>query len=84
MHLGELLSIPTPMPEKVKTIAAHTRRVVPKDAAHSGEELKFFDESKLPVESIVLVHGRKISPQGNLNSLARRSRTGSRSGRAAM
>ena len=56
MHLGEVLSIPTPIPEKVKTIAAHTRRVTQKDGAKSGEELKFFDESKLPVESIVLVH----------------------------
>ena len=53
MHLGEVLSIPTSTPEKVKTIAAHTRRTVKKDG---GEELKFFDESKLPIESIVLVH----------------------------
>lgn len=56
MHLGEVLSIPTLTPENVKKIAAHTRRVAQKDGAHSGEELKFFDESKLPVESIVLVH----------------------------
>lgn len=56
MHLGEVLSIPTPTPEKVKTVVAHTRRVAQKDGAESGEELKFFDESKLPVESIVLVH----------------------------
>jgi len=56
MHLGEVLSIPTVTPEKVKTIAAHTRRVTQKDGAESGEELKFFDESKLPIESIVLVH----------------------------
>lgn len=56
MHLGEVLSIPTPTPEKVKTIAAHTRRLAQKDGAESGEELKFFDESKLPVESILLVH----------------------------
>jgi len=56
MHLGEVLPIPTATPEKVKAIAAHTRRTVQKDGAQSGEELKFFDESKLPVESIVLVH----------------------------
>jgi transposase len=56
MHLGEVLLIPTVTPEKVKTIPAHTRRVTQKDGAESGEELKFFDESKLPVESIVLVH----------------------------
>src|SRR5271163_3778086 len=56
MHLGEVFSTPTPALQKLKTIAAHTRRSVPKDGAESGEELKFFDESKLPVESIVLVH----------------------------
>jgi len=56
MHLGEVLSIPTATPEKVKTIVAHTRRVAQKDGAHSGEELKFFNESKLPVESVMLVH----------------------------
>jgi transposase len=56
MHLGEVLPVPTSTPETVKTIAAHTRRVTQKDGAESGEELKFFDESKLPVESIMLVH----------------------------
>jgi transposase len=56
MHLGEVLPVPTSIPEKIKTIAAHTRRVTQKDGAESGEELKFFDESKLPVESIMLVH----------------------------
>jgi transposase len=56
MNLGEVLPVPTSTPEKIKTIAAHTRRVTRKDGAESGEELKFFDESKLPVESIILVH----------------------------
>jgi len=56
MHLGEVLPVPTSTPETVKTIAAHTRRVTQKDGAESGEELRFFDESKLPVESIMLVH----------------------------
>jgi hypothetical protein len=56
MHLGEVLPVPTSTPETVKTIAAHTRRVTQKDGAESGEELKFFDESKLPVESIMLLH----------------------------
>ncbi len=56
MHLGEALPIPALTIEKVKTIAAHTRRVVQTDGAESGEELPFFDESKVPVLSIVLVH----------------------------
>ncbi len=56
MYLGELLSIPDKLTEKVKEIAAHTRRVAPKDGAQSGEELPFFDESSVPLESIVLVH----------------------------
>jgi hypothetical protein len=56
MHSDAVLSIPATRCETLKRIAAHTRRTVQKDGAQSGEELKFFDESKLPVESIVLVH----------------------------
>ena len=56
MHLGEVLPIPDKLTAKVKTIAAHTRQVAQKDGAESGEELPFFDESQVPVESIVLVH----------------------------
>ena len=64
MHLGEVLPVPTSTPEKIKTIAAHTRRTMQKDGAESGEELKFFDQSKLPVESIVLLHeqARDLAP----------------------
>jgi transposase len=56
MHLGEVLPIPAQPLKEVKTIPAHTRRVAQKDGAESGDELPFFDESKVPVESIVLVH----------------------------
>jgi transposase len=56
LHLGEVLPIPAQPLEKMKTIPAHTRRVAQKDGADSGDELPFFDESKVPVESIVLVH----------------------------
>jgi len=56
LHLGEVLPIPDPPPEKVKSIAAHTRRVGQKNGAESAEELPFFDESQVPIESIMLVH----------------------------
>ncbi|MGH3573640.1 MAG: IS66 family transposase [Pseudonocardiaceae bacterium] len=56
LHLGEVLPIPAHSPEKLKSIPAHTRRVAQKDGAESSEELPFFDESTVPVDSIVLVH----------------------------
>lgn len=56
MHLGEVLPVPAQLLEKIKSIPAHTRRVAQTDGAESGEELKFFDESKVPVQTIVLVH----------------------------
>ena len=56
LHLGEVLPIPGKLPEKLKAIEAHTRRVAQKDGAASGEDLPFFDESQIPIESIVLVH----------------------------
>ena len=56
LHLGEVLPIPDKPIEKVKVIPAHTRRVAQKDGAVCAEELPFFDESQVPLESIVLVH----------------------------
>ena len=44
------------MAEAPKTIAAHTRRSAQQDSAERGEELKFFDESKVPVRTITLLH----------------------------
>jgi transposase len=56
MHLGEVFPVRSEPREKLKTIPAHTRRVAQKDGAESAEELKFFDESQVPVQTIVLVH----------------------------
>ena len=54
LHLGEVFPVPEPPLEQRETIAAHTRRVAAVDGAE-GEELKFFDESKVPVQTIVLM-----------------------------
>jgi len=56
LHLGEVLPVPVPPAEERQSIPAHTRRVTRTDAAENAEELKFFDESKVPVQTIVLVH----------------------------
>jgi transposase len=56
LHLGETFPVPTPPIEERKIIPTHTRRVRRDDGAESGEELKFFDESRVPVQTITLVH----------------------------
>ena len=56
LHFGELYPIPAAPLEERKCIPAHTRCVASKDGAESGEELKFFDESKVPVQTIILMH----------------------------
>jgi transposase len=56
MHLGETFPVPTAPVEERKPIAAHTRRTAHHDGAESGEELPFFDESKVPVQTLTLVH----------------------------
>jgi transposase len=56
MHLGEVLPVPAQPVQEHKNIPAHTRRVAQKDAADTGEALPFFDESKVPIQTIVLVH----------------------------
>jgi transposase len=56
MHLGETFSVPTAAVDERKPIAAHTRRTAQHAGAESGEELPFFDESKVPVQTITLVH----------------------------
>ena len=56
MHLGEGFPVPAAPVEERKTIAAHTRRIARHDGAESGEELPFFDESKVPVQTIMLMH----------------------------
>ena len=56
LHLGETFPVPTTPVEETKIIPAHTRRVRRNDGAESGEELKFFDETRVPVQTITLVH----------------------------
>jgi len=56
MYLGEVPALPETEPQTKRTIAAHTRRVATKDGADPGEALPFFDESKVPIQTIVLMH----------------------------
>lgn len=61
LHLGEALPVPdanaATSADREQSIPAHTRRVKARDGAdtESGEELPFFDESKVPVQTIVLM-----------------------------
>ncbi len=60
LYLGEVVGTtpqPVTAPEKLKSVAGHTRRVPTKDAADTGEEVPFFDESLCPVQTIVLAPG---------------------------
>lgn len=56
MYLGEVPALPEAASVPLKRIAAHTRRVNTQDAANTGEAVPFFDESKVPVQTIVLMH----------------------------
>jgi len=56
MHLGETFPVPAAPVEERKSIAAHTRRTTQHDGAENGEELPFFDESKVPVQTLTLLH----------------------------
>ena len=56
MYLGQM-PVPETQPSRsARRVPAHTRRVASKDGADSGESLKFFDESRVPVRSILLEH----------------------------
>jgi transposase len=56
LHLGELIAALPVAPEQRKTVAAHSRRIATTDAAGNadGESIPFFDESRVPVETIRL------------------------------
>jgi len=54
LHLGELGSASADAPEPRKTVAAHTRRVASRDPVSEAESLPFFDESRVPIETITL------------------------------
>jgi hypothetical protein len=64
MHLGETFPVPTAPIEERKPIAAHTRRTAQHDGAEMGDELPFFEESKVPVQILTLVHAdvKGLSP----------------------
>jgi transposase len=55
MYLGEM-PVPEVNSEKRKSVAAHSRRVSSQDGADTGESLKFFDESCVPIRTILLEH----------------------------
>ena len=53
MYLGELAALPTTAAvEKRREIAAHTRRAASGNRSDAGESLPFFDESRVPMETI--------------------------------
>ncbi|MDM9654099.1 IS66 family transposase [Pseudomonas wenzhouensis] len=54
LHLGEALPIPDATPEQRQRVPAHTRRVAQTDLAQGEAGLPFFDETKVPVETITL------------------------------
>jgi len=54
LHLGEALPLPEAMAEERQSVPAHTRRVAKTDLADDAQSLPFFDETKVPVETIVL------------------------------
>ncbi len=55
MHLGEAFPVPAVVPETRKAVPAHTRRVAKTDLANTGEVVPFFDESRVPVETIMVL-----------------------------
>lgn len=55
MHLGEVFPVPPPVPETRKAVPAHTRRTPKSDLANTGETVPFFDESRVPVETIIVM-----------------------------
>jgi transposase len=55
MHLGEVFPVPSMLPEPRKAVPAHTRRVPRTDLADAGDALPFFDESRVPVETITVI-----------------------------
>jgi len=65
MYLGEIAGTAPPAADPHRPIAAHTRRIHTRDAADTGEELKFFDESRVPVRTMILAHAdvQGLSPE---------------------
>ena len=55
MNLGEVFPVPQAQPEPRKVVPAHTRRVPKTDLAAAGDTVPFFDESRVPVETITVI-----------------------------
>ena len=55
MHLGEVFPVPAAQPEANKSVPAHSRRVPKTDMANAGDALPFFDESRVPVQTIAVL-----------------------------
>jgi transposase len=55
MSLGEIVPLPDkPLEPPTRIVPAHTRRVAQADAAKDSESLPFFDESRVPIQTITL------------------------------
>jgi transposase len=54
LSLSELPMPENPAPEKTRMIRAHTRREVRRDVVGEAESVPFFDETRVPIETIVL------------------------------
>ena len=53
LHLGEMMPLPaTPATGPSRTVPAHTRRIAQRDLAAGSDTLPFFDEARVPVETI--------------------------------
>ena len=55
MHLGEVFPVPESVPEARQSVPAHTRRVANTDLTRTEEAIPFFDESRVPVETITVI-----------------------------
>jgi hypothetical protein len=86
LSLGEALGAPErEEPAKERPVAGYTRRSTARDAAaDEAEGVPFFDESRVPVETIELKpRNSKVPRPASSRSLARRSPTAWHSGPAA-
>lgn len=54
LHLGEVFPAPEQIAEQRKAVPAHTRRVPQSDMAGDADESKFFDESRVAVQTITV------------------------------
>jgi transposase len=52
LPLEELAPSPEPVTDKVQSVAAHTRRASSKDTVGEADSVPFFDEARVPIETI--------------------------------